>query len=199
MSVPVTALNLLLPGGTGPVGKLLASKLCPQQYDVTILARNAFLAASPNRVTEDFGWVGARYLEKFFHVKLRDWDGGDLLDIVGKDWIGWQDDALKKADCVVHLTGGGFTQQRVMACERLVRESLAVNPAALHITVNPTNDLLSILSPGMSSVKQQRIQACESMVKQNCRNHVCLRIDDGRIEDVCDTILGALNDWEKSL
>jgi hypothetical protein len=195
-STAVTALNILLPGGTGQVGKLLASKL--QKHDVTILARNAFLAATPSRVTEDFGWVGAGYLKKYRHVKLRDWDGGDLLDIVGNDWMGWQEDTLKKANCIIiHLTGGGFTQQRVMACERLVRESLAVNPSALHITVNPTDDLLSILSPGMPSLKQQRIQTCEDMVRQNCQNHACLRIDGNRIDDVCDSIISAVDNWEK--
>lgn len=191
------ALNLLLPGGTGPVGKLLASKL--PQHDVTILARNAFLAATPSRVSEDYGWVGAGFLKMNRHVKLRDWDGGDLLDIVGMDWMGWQDDALKTADCVVHLTGGGFTQQRVMACERLVRESLSANSDALHITVNPTEELLAMISPGMPSIKRQRIQTCEDMVKQNCRNHVCLRLDERKVDDVCETILAAIGDWEKSL
>ena len=72
------------------------------------------------------------------HVRLRDWDGGDLLDIVGNDWMGWQEDALQPADCVVHLTGGGFTEQRVLACERLVRESLRVNPNAFRATAAST-------------------------------------------------------------
>ena len=50
-------------------------------------------------------------------MALRDWDGGDPLDIVGADWIGWQDDALKVADVVVKLVGG-YTEQRVLATER---------------------------------------------------------------------------------
>ena len=196
LGTEVTSLNILLPGGTGPVGKILASMV--PLHDVTILARNAFLAATPSRVFEDYGWVGAGFLKKHRHVKLRDWDGGDLLDIVGKDWLGWQDDALKKADCVVHLTGGGFTQQRVMACERVVRESVSANSEAFHITINPTDDLLSIISPGLPSTKQMRIQTCEEMVRRNCRNHACLRVDDKRVEVVCSAILAEINDWEKS-
>ena len=45
-------------------------------------------------------------LEKNRHVKLRDYDGGDLLEIVGQDFIGWQEDSLPKADVLIHLVGG---------------------------------------------------------------------------------------------
>lgn len=193
----VNALNVLLPGGTGPVGTLLASQFL-SNHDVTILARNAFLAATPSRVTEDFGWVGASYMKKNRHVRLRDWDGGDLLDIVGQDWMGWQDDALEPADVVVHLTGGGFTEQRVMACERLVRESLGCNPSALHITVNPTDELLPFMSPGMPTTKRQRIERCEAMVRENCANHQCLRVDERKVEAVCGAVATAVKEWEEA-
>jgi hypothetical protein len=208
VSVHAAAWSIVLAGGTGPVGQMVASKLAAavvaddddhhhQQYDVTILARNAFLAATPSRVTQDYGWVGARFLaQNRPHVRLRDWDGGDLLDIVGRDWMGWQQDTLSSADVVVHLTGGGFTQQRVMACERLVRESLLFNAKALHVTVNPTNELLARLSPGLQSIKQQRIASCEEMVRANCDNHVCIRSNDKKIDAVCDAILVAIADWE---
>jgi hypothetical protein len=209
LATTTTALNILLPGGTGPVGQLVASKLAAaaasastkqQQHRVTILTRNAFLAATPGCVSRDFGWVGARFVAKHRpRVALRDWDGGDLLDIVGQDWIGWQSDALARADCVVHLTGGGFTEQRVMACERLVRESLACNPTALHITVNPSDDLLSVLSPGMGSMKRARVARCEAMVAQNLSNHRCIRIDGNtKAETVRDAIIDAIEEWERN-
>lgn len=82
----VQCLNIIMPGGTGIIGQTLSSML--KEHDVTILARNKFLASSPTRVLEDFGWVGSTFLQNNKHVKLRDYDGGDLLDIVGCDWIG---------------------------------------------------------------------------------------------------------------
>ena len=92
-------------------------------------------------------------------MKLRDWDGGDLLDIVGKDWVGWQEDALEPADVVVHLVGG-FTEQRTKAAERLVRESFRVNPNALHITVNPVEEDIPRLTPGFKIAKTWSKTTC---------------------------------------
>lgn len=183
------ALNIVLPGGTGPLGKLLASKL--PMHSVTILARNSFLASAPSRVTQEWGWVGTTFLDRNPHVSIRDWDGGDLLDIVGCDWMGWQDDALKPANVVIHLVGG-YTQQRVMASERVVRESLRVNPRALQITVSPTETDLEILSPGLFSIKSRRLKDCEEIVKANCRNAVCLRLEANELEQSCQTILDAI-------
>jgi len=182
----VSALNVVLPGGTGPLGQALATRL-GDQHDVTMLCRNAFLAKAPSRVSGDFGWVGERYLRRNPHVKLRDWDAGDLLDIVGCDWLGWQDDALAKADVVVHLVGG-YTEQRLMACERVVRESLAFNTNALQVTVSPTDEALVALSPGMVTLKKQRLQTCEDMVKSNCLNSECMRLDAFQIERACDKL-----------
>lgn len=190
----VHALNVVLAGGTGPVGQGVASRLA--NHDVTILTRNAFLAAAPSRVTEQFGWVGKGYLDRFRHVKLRDWDGGDLLDIVGQDWVGWQQDALQQADVVVHLVGG-FTEQRTMACERLVRESLTFNPEALHVTVNPMDKDLATFSPGMPTLKKQRINTCENMVTTNCVNAKCLRIEAFRLEIACEEIASVVEAWQK--
>lgn len=71
----VSALNVVLAGGTGEIGRTLAPRL--RDHSVTILARNAFLAAAPSRVTEQFGYFGPpSLLAKNPHVKLRDWDGG---------------------------------------------------------------------------------------------------------------------------
>ena len=131
--------HIILAGGTGQVGRILSSKLVSDGHEDTVLCRNAFLAAAPSRVSSEFGWLGKSFLKKHPGIKLRDWDGGDLLDIVGQDWVGWQDDTLVKADCVVNLCGG-FTQQREMATERIVRESLRCNPTALQITVSPLDE-----------------------------------------------------------
>jgi hypothetical protein len=185
----VAGLNILIPGGTGPLGKIVSSKL--SSHDVTILSRNAFLAAAPSRVTEDFGWVGRGFLNSNAHIRLRDWDGGDLLDIVGQDWIGWQEDALKSADVVINLVGG-FTQQRTMATERIVRESLQFNPNALQITVAPVDEDIKAVSPKASApAKMNRIQACEELVKSNCRSFKCLRIEANDLERSCETIIKA--------
>ena len=110
--VHVDALNIVIPGGTGKIGQKVASALGSQGHTVQILCRNSFLASAPARVSGDFGWVGKAYLNSNPRVSLRDWDGGDLLDIVGQDWLGWQDDALAGADAVVNLVGG-YTEQRV--------------------------------------------------------------------------------------
>lgn len=189
--VVAKALSVVLAGGTGAIGKGVAAR-CKPSHEVIILTRNAFLAATPVRVTEQFGWVGESYLRSNPHVRLRDWDGGDLLDIVGEDWIGWQEDVLLKADVLLHLIGG-FTKQRVMATERLVQESLKYNPKAFHITVAPSLQDLEIISPGMIKLKHDRIIECETLVKNHCMNHACMRIEANRVEQECDSILATIS------
>ena len=179
------SLQIAVAGGTGKIGRLLLPKLV--DHEVTVLTRNSFLASAPNRVTEVFGYLGASFLQKNKHVKLRDWDGGDLLDIVGKDFLGWQEDTLKQADVIIHLVGG-FTEQREMATERLVRESLRVNRGATHITVNPLEEEIGSFSPGMLTLKTKRIEKCESMVRDNCSNTKCLRIEAFKMEDATEEI-----------
>ena len=80
------ALNVVLAGGTGPVGSALASKLFQDPSlvsgddKVTILCRNSFLARAPARVTEQFGWVGQSFMERHAPtVQLRDWAVGNPL------------------------------------------------------------------------------------------------------------------------
>jgi hypothetical protein len=201
---PAIGLNIVVAGGTGSLGRMLIPQLVDTAASlsaattpttVTILTRNSFLASTPTRVSEDYGHLGKAFVEKFQKKKnliLRDWDGGDLLDIVGRDWMGWQRDVLPKADVILHLTGGGFTEQRVMACERLVRESLKHNPRAHHITVNPSAELLAAMSPGLKSVKTGRIERCEAMVRENCRQYTCLRIGQRDLTVGCQTILDTL-------
>jgi hypothetical protein len=136
--------------------------------------------------------MGQAFLDRNPHVSIRDWDGGDLLDIVGCDWMGWQQDALKPADVVINLVGG-YTNQRNMATERIVRESISTNPNALQITVSPTEASLRALSPGMMTVKTKRLLDCEEMVKQNCRNVECLRLNAYEIEKSCQAIVDAVS------
>jgi hypothetical protein len=190
----VHGLQIVVPGGTGKLGNILLPKL--SQHDCCVLTRNAFLAAAPNRVTEVFGYLGQPFLQRNQHVKLRDWDGGDLLDIVGQDWVGWQDDTLPKADVMIHLVGG-YTEQRNLATERLVRETIRVNPNILHITVNPNVEDIPALSPGMVTMKTQRIQQCEDMVKENCLDTKCLRLEAYRDEEACQAIIDAITEWEQ--
>jgi hypothetical protein len=188
------ALNICIAGGTGNFGRTLASKL--DGHDVTILSRNKFLASSPTRVTETFGWLGEVYLNRYTHVTVRDWDGGDLLDIVGKDWVGWQEDTLSKADVIIHMMGG-YTNQRLLATERLVRESQRCNPTALQITVSPQNiQELSILegSTSAATLKWNRIEQCEALVRENCLNYKCLRLEANRIEQSCEEIRSLVSD-----
>lgn len=185
--------NIILAGGTGNIGAPLASALAKDGHDVTVLCRNAFLAAAPNRASGDFGWLGEKFLEENPGVKLRDWDGGDLLDIVGQDFLGWQEDTLANADAVVNLVGG-FTQQREMAAERIVRESLRVNPTAFQITVSPKDDELKTFTPGAYATKVARLKQCEDLVSVNCANFECLRLEANRLEQECDRIKEVLYD-----
>jgi hypothetical protein len=195
----VAALNIVLPGGSGALGKSLASQLNPDHHQVTILSRNAYLASAPNRVTEVFGWVGKNFLDQHPHVSIRDWDGGDLLDIVGCDWMGWQEDTLAKADVVINLVGG-YTQQRIMATERLVRESLVVNRDALLVTVSPTDDDVALISPGVPlKMKLERVQQCEAMVESNCLRSICVRLEANRIQESCDKLKKVIDEYEVSL
>lgn len=192
LSQCVAALNVVIAGGTGKLGRAVIPKLA--DHGVTVLSRNAYLASAPARVTEVFGYLGQSFLSRHPNVKIRDWDGGDLMDIVGKDWVGWQEDALKPADVLVYLVGG-YTEQRVMAAERLVRESLRINPNVLHVTVNPVEEDIPLLTPGMTTMKSNRIKKCEDMVKTNCLNSKCLRLEvykmDEAIEAICKAIESA--------
>lgn len=168
----VSSLNVVIAGGTGKVGRLLSSTLQNQNkgHEITVLCRNAFLASAPNRVSEQFGWLGEGFLSKHDSVQLRDWDGGDLLDIVGCDWMGWSDETLPKADVIVNLVGG-YTEQRTMACERLVRESYRLNKSAKHILLSMTDEDLQ------TTLKKNRAKECEDMLTANCNDVACLRAE----------------------
>lgn len=185
-------LNIVIAGGTGTVGRELVSTLHNQNvgHKITILCRNAFLAKTPARVSSDFGWLGQTFLAAHPSVRLRDWDGGDLLDIVGCDWMGWQDDALKDADCVVNLVGG-YTQQRNMACERIIRESLSYNPSAKQVMLTLADvDLVT-------SLKKRRAKECEEMLSNNCVGSVCLRAELNDVKGSCAMIMDIIESLNK--
>mmetsp|Transcript_6542 Transcript_6542/g.7123 ORF Transcript_6542/g.7123 Transcript_6542/m.7123 type:complete len:219 (-) Transcript_6542:144-800(-) len=177
-TIVVSAMKVVIAGGTGRLGQTVASQL--KDHTVLLLSRNSFLASAPNRVTAEWGYVGQGYLNINPHVTVRDWDGGDMGEIVGCDFVGWQDDALKGADVVVNCVGD-YTQQRLMATERIVRESLRLNKQAVQITVSPTSgDSVRTLASGAYTKVEKRIDDCEKMVKENCLYSVCLRLNAGR-------------------
>jgi hypothetical protein len=197
--ITVEALSIVVAGGTGNVGKVLLPRL--NDHQVTVLTRNAFLAATPTRVSTQYGHLGQYFLQQNPHVQLRTYDAGDLLDIVGDDWVGWQNDVLPTADIILHLTGG-WTPQREMACERLVRESSTFGKgrgsAVLHVTVNPTDQDLALVAPTVPrNIKAQRIATCETMVQSNTLYHECLRVEANRINAFCDAILSVVDVWDQ--
>ena len=177
------ALNIVIAGGTGPIGKALIPKLA--EHEVTILCRNAFLAATPSRVSSDYGWLGESFMDRQEHARLRDWDAGDMLDIVGCDFLGWQEDALKGCDVVVNLVGG-FTDQRTKAAERIIRECVRVNPNVFHVSVSPVAEELG------QKIKRNRVQAVEDMYEANCPSYVAVRSEYNRVDDTCNAITQAI-------
>ena len=93
---------------------------------MTILCRNAYLAVSPSRVSEDFGWVGERRVQEWdaqgFGEKItfRDWTGGDELDSVSDRWVGWED-SLKNVDAVVFAVGDLGKRGRTRPVDAIAR------------------------------------------------------------------------------
>lgn len=79
-----------------------------------------------------------------------------------------------------------------MATERLVRESIRINRNLLHVTVNPIEQDIPLLSPGMVTVKTKRIKECEDLVKMNCLNTKCLRLEIYKLEETMDMICAAI-------
>jgi NAD(P)-dependent dehydrogenase (short-subunit alcohol dehydrogenase family) len=179
------ALNVVIAGGSGKVGRELAT-LLHNDHQVTILCRNVFLASTPSRVSKDFGWLGDSYLSKHKSIKLRDWDGGDLNDIVGKDWMFWQDDVLPSADMIINLVGT-YTEQRTMSVERLIRESSRLCPNVKHILVSLADEDLKM------TIKKKRAADCEKMLRDNCPNSICLRGELNNVNDICKRIVKEIN------
>ena len=144
-----TALKLVFAGGTGGLGSALAERCAKQGHSVTILCRNAYLAVSPSRVSEDFGWVGERRVQEWdaqgFGKKItfRDWTGGDELDSVSDRWVGWED-SLKNVDAVVFTVGDLGKRGRtrpVDAIARAAREAGEAMPRRF-VHLAPVDDLV---------------------------------------------------------
>ena len=178
------ALKVVIAGGSGPLGKLAISSLlspdCPVKVEkLTCLSRNAFLAQTPSRVSSAFGHLGQSFVERFGpKLQVRDWDGGDLLDIVGQDWVGWES-VLKDADVVVNLTGG-FTEQREKAQARLseavrYEETARGGKRLRMIVVSPTDEALPLLSPVAQAAKRERLLRCEEVAISGGSEVECLR------------------------
>ena len=115
---------------------------------MTILCRNAYLAVSPSRVSEDFGWVGERRVREWDaqgfgkKIKFRDWTGGDELDSVSDRWVGWED-ALKNVDAVVFTVGdlGKRGRTRPVDVARAAREAGEAMPRRF-VHLAPVDDLV---------------------------------------------------------
>uniref|UniRef100_A0A7S2CHB4 NAD(P)-binding domain-containing protein n=1 Tax=Octactis speculum TaxID=3111310 RepID=A0A7S2CHB4_9STRA len=134
-------------GSTGPLGRKFVEKLAGQGDDVLVLARNAYLASTPYRVSHDYGYIGET-LASDPKVNLRYWDGGDLLDVVGDEWVGWQD-SIRGYDVMVNMVGA-ISNVREGAINRLVEAIIAMpekdRPRAV-LNVLPAPEIL--LDPGM--------------------------------------------------
>jgi hypothetical protein len=61
--------------------------------------------------------------------------------------------------------------------------------------VSPTEQDLPILSNGAVSLKIDRVNRCEDIVKANCPNTVCLRLEAFRQEKACDEIMAVIENW----
>jgi len=82
-----------------------------------------------------------------------------------------------------------------MAAERLVLESSRLKSEALHITVNPVEEDIPLLTPGMVTLKTKRIRDCEELVKQNCANCACLRLEIFKMDELCKEISQRIDNW----
>ncbi|GMI37345.1 hypothetical protein TeGR_g5100 [Tetraparma gracilis] len=185
-------------------------------HSVTVLCRNAFLASAPSRASGDFGHLGAPFLARNAHVALRDWDGGDLLDIVGQDWVGWQD-VLGEADVLVNAVGG-YTGQRLLAQRRLSEAVAAAERVRMddirQIVVRPSERFLPFLSPAALDIKRGTLAECSKAARTGADVTVvalgrvvedvyrdrCEGIEDGICEsDFVEMMVGLIERGESDL
>ena len=173
------ALKIVVAGGTGGVGSAIAGRLAAKGHAVTILCRNAYLAVTPSRVSEDFGWVGEKRLDKWADkgvaVAFRDWTGGDELDSVSDRWVGWED-AVADADGVVCCVGdlGRDGRRRPMdALFRAAAEAGAKAPEKF-VLLQPVDALVA--TQNFAEKKMETLRLCEaSWLKSYGSKGVCLR------------------------
>ncbi|GMH68254.1 hypothetical protein TrRE_jg8961 [Triparma retinervis] len=170
--------HIVIAGGTGRVGKQIITTLLDpkspnsKDYRITVLARNKFLASAPNRVSGDFGYLGKGFISRYPGLlTLRDYDGGDLLDIVGMDWMGWEE-VLADCDLFVNAVGT-FTEQRTKAVRRfgdfIEREENKLpgsgKKSIKQLHISPTNELLRAVSKVAVDTKIERVRDCEIMLE----------------------------------
>ena len=169
--------HIVIAGGTGRVGKQIITTLLDptrpdaKDYKITVLARNKFLASAPNRVSGDFGFLGKSFISRFPSLNLRDYDGGDLLDIVGMDWMGWEE-VLVDCDLFVNAVGT-LTEQRTKAVRRfgdfIKREEEKLpgpgKKSIKQLHISPTDDLLRAVSKVAVDSKIERVRDCEILLE----------------------------------
>ena len=166
-----------------------------------------------NRVgPENGGWTVAKYLLQFERFSMGSIEINRTLDKVEalaretpvNGGMLSADPAFAKKVSELRSANHALeaTEQRVMACERLIRESYAVSSKskkALHITVNPTDEDLFMISPLASMpLKQKRMKQCEEMVQSNCANYKCLRLEANRVQQGADEIHATIKEYAAS-
>ena len=174
------SLKIVIAGGTGGLGSVVASKVAGAGHDVTILCRNAFLAQTPSRVSEDFGWVGERRVDRWAaagaRLTFRDWTGGDELDCVSDRWVGWEA-SVAGADALVFAAGDYGRDGRRRPIDALGAAAVEAGGAAprRYVHLAPA-DALVATTGAYADRKRETLLACEARWRALFgKNGVCLR------------------------
>eukprot|EP00520_Triparma_pacifica_P011254 CAMPEP_0118657318 /NCGR_PEP_ID=MMETSP0785-20121206/13956_1 /TAXON_ID=91992 /ORGANISM="Bolidomonas pacifica, Strain CCMP 1866" /LENGTH=220 /DNA_ID=CAMNT_0006550231 /DNA_START=235 /DNA_END=894 /DNA_ORIENTATION=- len=196
--------HVVIAGGTGRVGKeIITTLLDPNRpsgndFKITVLARNKFLASAPGRVSADFGWLGKGFISRYPSLSLRDYDGGDLLDIVGMDWMGWEE-VLSDCDLFVNAVGT-LTEQRKKACMRFgdfIKREEEKLPGSGRKTIkqlhlSPTDDLLRKYNKVAVEAKISRVRDCKILLQSgsfgSCYNFARIEGIEGLGEKVAEMV-----------
>jgi len=162
--VRTQSLRLVFAGGTGGVGSALAERCAARGHSVDILCRNAFLAVTPSRVSEDFGFVGedrkCRWEAEGLKIGFRDWTAGDELDSVSDRWVGWED-TVKGADAIVFAVGDLGRDGRRRPLEALARATLEAGDRApkRFVMLSPEDGLIR---DSFAAKKRETLKLCEA-------------------------------------
>ena len=153
----VTSLSYVGVGATGAFGRKWIDSVSGSD-DMLVLARNGFLASAPSRVSHDYGYLGPKLMRKS-KCKVRDWDGGDMLDITGSTWVGWQGDVENfGCDVAVCMTGCLY-EARIMAVDRMCTAfgDMSAKKGRVKMFINVLPDTSIVKSPkdfpGADSIK----------------------------------------------
>ena len=119
LPLSVLPLSYIGVGATGPVGRRFIDLVGGRRATMCSFWGEMASWHLLGRVSHDYGYLGPKLMKKT-GAKIRDWDNGDILDITGDTWIGWQDDVANfKGDVAIGFTGCLY-DARVMAVDRLV-------------------------------------------------------------------------------